>query len=349
MKSLIVLIGTSIFLLFSCFASSAEEFPWPIFLPAITTSSPCDLHDLDRCKTDSECIALGGYWYDDECNSSVTCSDIAGCYSGTLADNCPGYWAGGKIGVSINSNCSFSSVSQYGVKNSGTITTRQNNVFSGTGQTDADGCGQFTITCTNNGTAVSCNYNYANGKSGSISNAYQGVCRSPNQFLTETLAGGWTFSYSIGASFWTDYYYLSINNVSEYPPASNEYSIYGEDQYGNLIVAGYGPTYGEYSLFDGGTIIDQLFTFNYTNTNTVAGCYYQYSHSRGSWSTCYPMNGVRTATSKSLSITKSADTNYTKDQQLAKEVGAAELGDNAPLDETTIERLNSIRDRLNVK
>jgi len=349
MKSLIVLIGTNIFLLFTCLASGAEGFPWPMFLPAITASGPCDLQDLDRCRRDSECLALGGYWYEDKCNSSITCSDIAGCYSGTLSDNCPGYWAGGQIGVSINSNCSFSSVSQYGVKNSGIITNRQDNVFSGTGQTDANGCGQFAITCTNNGTAVSCNYNYANGKSGSISNAYQGVCQSPNQFLTETLAGSWTFNYTIGSSFWTDYYYLSINNVSEYPPGSNEYFIYGENQYGNLVVAKYDPTYGDYSLLDQGSIIDKLYTFNYTNTNTVAGCYYHYYHSTGSWTTCYPMNGVRADKNKSLSITKSADANYTKDQQLTKEVEAAELGNSETLDETTIERLNSIRDRLNVK
>lgn len=348
MKSLIVLIGTSIVLLFSCFASGAEKFSWPLFLPAITGSGPCDQQDLDHCRRDSECIALGGNWYDDKCNSSVTCSDIAGCYSGTLSDNCPGYWAGGQIGLSINSNCSFSSVSQYGVKNSGTITNRQNSVFSGTGQTDANGCGQFAITCTNNGTAISCNYNYANGKKGSISNTYQGICRSPNQFLTETLAGSWTFRFVI-LSTWTNYYYLNSSDVSEYPIGSNEYSIYGNNQYGNLIVAGYDPTYGEYNLFDGGTIIDALFTFNYTNTNTVAGCYYQYSHSEGSWSTCYPMNGVRTAKTKSLSITKNADTNYAKDQQLTKEIETTELGNSETLEETTIERLNSIRDRLNVK
>lgn len=159
MKNLFWLICVSLIIQFSDVAFGAEDFPWTLFLPAITMSGPCDPQDLSRCRNDSDCVDLGGYWFDNKCNIAITCTDIAGCYLGSLSDNCPGYTLGGEMGISINANCSFLSVSQYGVKSSGAITGRQEGMFSGAGQTDAEGCGQFFITCTDNSTSVSCSYN----------------------------------------------------------------------------------------------------------------------------------------------------------------------------------------------
>lgn len=333
-------------ILSASFAFGAE-FPWAMFVPATSGAGLCDAQNIEHCRTEDSCLKFGGTWFNSMCNSSITCSDIAGCYSGTMTDNCPGYWAGGKVGVTINSNCSISSVSQYGVKSYGTITARQGNVFSGSAQTDANGCGQFSITCTDNGTSISCNYRYTNGKTGSITNGNSSTCKSANQFLTESLDGNWVFNYTIGTSPFVDYYDLDIGTVREYPAGSGEYSIYGYDGYGNLVVGGYDPEYSEYSLFDSGTIIDQLYFFNYTNSNTIAGCYYQYSHNSGTWSRCYPMNGTRTSTKQAPSITKSLKIGTEKELQLLEEVEALNKGtDQFTEDQATLEMLNSVRDRF---
>jgi hypothetical protein len=47
-------------------------------------------------------------------------------------------------------------------------------------------------------------------------------------------------------------------------------------------------------LLDPGTIINEFFTFDFTGTNTVSGCYYQQTVSTGALSNCYPMSGIRT-------------------------------------------------------
>lgn len=249
----------------------------------------------------------------------------------------------GEVGVSVNTDCTFSSVSQYGVESNGRLTSRQGNVFNGSAQTDASGCGQFSVTCTDYGTSISCDYQYTNGKTGSIRNAYLGQCRSANQYLTETLAGSWKFSYTL-ISTWDDYYYLDIDSVAEYPSGSDEFSIYGTDQYGNLVVAGYDPSYKEFSLYDPGSIIDQMFTFIYTNTDTVSGCYYQYSHSSGAWSSCYAMVGNRSAPSRLPSVTEREFIDTEEKQRLLEEQGNYDLAD-----KETIEKLKALRDKFITK
>ncbi len=346
MKSFFVLVCVLGFVL-SAGSSFGAEFSWPMFVPATTGAGLCDAQNIERCRNEADCLSFGGYWFNDQCNS-FTCSDIAGCYSGTMSDNCPGYWVGGKIGISIGSNCSFASVSQYGVKVSGTITARQGNVFSGTAQTDANGCGQFSITCTDNGTSISCNYRYATGQTGSIINARQGDCIPANRFLTETLAGSWRFNYAIGSSPFVQNYSLDVRTVEEYPAGSGEFVIYGKGQYDNPVAAEYLPDDDMYALLDPGSIIDRLYNFNYTNTNSVSGCYYMYSHSSGTWSNCYPMTGTRTSTTtRALSVAKDSDISMKEEQQLLKEAeGSDEQGNDQLTDTATIEWLNSLRDRL---
>ncbi len=309
----------------SILAFGANEFPWPMFLPAITGAAGVSNDGATGVSSD------------------LTCSGIAGCYSGTLSDNCPGYWVGGKVGVTVNTDCTFSGISQYGVEINGAFTSKQGDIFTGSATTDANGCGQFSITCTDYGSSISCDYQYANGKTGTIRSAYQQQCRSNNQYLTETLAGSWIFSYTI-ISTWVDYYDLDVDSVAEYPIGSNEYSIYGDDQYGNLVVAGYDPDYGDYSLYDPGSVIDQLFTFNYTNTDTVAGCYYQYSHSSGAWSNCFPMTGTRSSTSRILNITPHEYIETEEEHRLLVEQGSDNL-----TEKVILKRLNELRDRFVAK
>jgi hypothetical protein len=229
-----------------------------------------------------------------------SCSDIAGCYSGNFVDNCPGYNVNGILGVNINSDCTFSTVSIFGVKSSGKITGRTNNTYIGRGQTDPSGCGAYNITCMDLGSSISCNYNYDNGRSGSISNGYSAQCMPPNKFLTQSLAGSWSFTYQI-ISIFQDRFYLDKNTVQESPIGSGHFYIYGVDQFNSSVIADYDPTYNNYGLFNPGSIIDQLFIFSYTNNNNIAGCYYQYSHSSGQFSSCYPVNGNRFSSTLSLS------------------------------------------------
>ncbi len=200
-------------ILFAMFTNSSlvvagANFSWPLFMPAATGVGLCGAEDVERCRNEGDCLNYGGMWYNDVCHQSITCSDIAGCYTGNLSDSCPGNSVGGKVAFTINSDGSFSTITQYAVKANGTITNRSGNQFSGLVQTDTNGCGKFTINCTNHGTSISCNYQYANGKSGSISNGKPATCKPANQFLTETLAGSWRFDYKIGNILRTDNYVL---------------------------------------------------------------------------------------------------------------------------------------------
>ena len=46
-----------------------------------------------------------------------------------------------------------------------------------------------------------------------------------------------------------------------------------------------------FSLLDPGTLIHQLFTFDFVGSNTVSGCYYQVDVADDSFSRCYDMTG----------------------------------------------------------
>jgi hypothetical protein len=269
-----------------------------------------------------------------------TCEDIAGCYSGNFTDNCPGYNVNGILGVNINFDCTFSTVSIFGVKSSGKIIDRTNNTYIGTGQTDPSGCGAYNITCTDLGSSISCNYNYDNGRSGSISNGYSAQCMPPNKFLTQSLAGSWSFTYQIISTF-QDKFYLNKNTVKESPIGSGHFYIYGVDQFNNTVIADYDPTYNNYGLFNPGSIIDQLFIFSYTNTNNIAGCYYQYSHSSGQFSSCYPVNGYRFSSTLSLSAVTENSLEMSTEKNSLLENEVEQLGmylNNSMIDPSIINR-----------
>ena len=136
-----------------------------------------------------------------------------------------------------------------------------------------------------------------------------------NQQQTERLIGTWVFTYRI-VSEWTDTYRL--NDVRESPITPGEWNIFGTDQYDNLVIAGYSPSLGMFSLFDQGITIDQFFTFDFVGSNTVSGCYYQVDKDDNSLSRCFDMTGVRTSSS-TLSSLKRALPNTTATQ--------AELGE----------------------
>lgn len=252
-----------------------KDFQWPMFLPAITS--------------------IG---------SELNCGNVAGCYEGFFTDNCSGTSVSGRINLTIREDCSFNSFSNYGVQSRGTITNRRGSTYSGPGQTDSNGCGAFNISCSGSGSTLSCNYTYNNGKVGSIPNVTSGACKPINRLKTEMLAGYWRFTYQIISSY-NSYYYLDIKYVEKSTSISGEYDIFGNDEYGGLVIGGYDTTYNDYSLYDQGSIIDRFYVFNFAGGGVVNGCYYQINNSDGSWSNCYPMSGVLLSLTKNVSATKS--------------------------------------------
>ena len=55
-------------------ASSKENFPWELFLPAITKKYECSINHISLCKDQITCDKAGGYWWSKTCNQSMSAS-----------------------------------------------------------------------------------------------------------------------------------------------------------------------------------------------------------------------------------------------------------------------------------
>lgn len=108
---------------------------------------------------------------------------------------------------------------------------------------------------------------------------------------TEMLRGQWTFAYKIFSTFTNTY---KLNNITGEKNDTGGYFIHGTDQYGDLVVAGYDPTSGRWSLLDQGSSIENFFTF-YTDGFSILpnSCYFLVTKSTGSLSKCYPLTGTK--------------------------------------------------------
>ena len=148
-----------------------------------------------------------------------------------------------------------------------------------------------------------------------------------NQLQTERLIGTWVFSYTIISEFTNTY---RLSDVRESPSTPGEWSIFGTDQFGGLVIAGYAADLEVFSLFAPGIIINWFFTFDFVGSNTVSGCYYQFVDDF--FASCYDMTGVRTSSS-TLSSLKRAQPNTTAAQAELGEVEEAErLGNEAQIE-----------------
>ncbi len=273
------------------------KFAWTMFLPAITAAN---------------------------FNQDLNCGAIAGCYSGLFSDTCSGSGVTGRINLTVSSDCSFSSISSFGVGANGNITARNGAAYSGFGRTESDGCGEFTITCNDMGSAVSCNYTYGNGRTGSMQDAPLGQCKSENRIKTEALAGSWRFTYQIISAFTNDYE-LDLNEVKASSSSPGDFIILGQGEYGNQVIAGFDASLGDYVLLDSGTIIDRYFTFSYSGNGIVSGCYYQIDSDDGSWSSCHPMRGIQNIfQSKSMNREKFSSSQYQNELGRRSEVAEGE-------------------------
>ena len=115
-----------------------------------------------------------------------------------------------------------------------------------------------------------------------------------NRQQTERLRGTWLFVYAIISTFDDAYSLTSAVEESDITPG--EYNIFGTDEFGDLVIAGYSSDLREFSLLDPGVIIDKLFTFNFSDQDTVEGCYFQVDVGTGEFSECYFMAGGRIST-----------------------------------------------------
>ena len=135
-----------------------------------------------------------------------------------------------------------------------------------------------------------------------------------NQQQTERLIGTWEFTYTIISDFESTY---RLNDVRENSSKPGEWSIFGTDEYGGLVVAGYSPSIGEFSLLGSLGDIDQYFTFDFVGSNTVSGCYYH----DADFSDCFPMTGVKTSLGTSALSRGTSALSYATAAQAQAELG----------------------------
>ena len=118
---------------------------------------------------------------------------------------------------------------------------------------------------------------------------------SENTYYTNAARsiGFWGFTFTLIDTY-TDY--LRMSTISSRRASDNNYYTYGLDYYGNIITGTYTTSSGVWDILDdSSSIISQyyVFTMNSSNSGITSGCYYQYSKSNQSWSSCFSMTGAK--------------------------------------------------------
>jgi hypothetical protein len=115
----------------------------------------------------------------------------------------------------------------------------------------------------------------------------------PNLAKTQQLVGGtWSYTYRIISTFTDRYVFTSL--VSSTPDSSGNYFVSGTGEFGNLAVGGYNVTSRFWAVLAKGSIIDEFYTFTFSDNNTVSGCYYQINPPGSTnLSNCYSLVGTR--------------------------------------------------------
>lgn len=153
--------------------------------------------------------------------------------------------------------------------------------------------------------------------------------------LTKSLAGDWRFTYTIGSSTWTKDYWLDLNDVWESSSIPGQYYIGGKDQYGDFIFAGYSIFLKKYSLLDEASAFNRYFSFSYTSSDRVSGCYYQVDTSDGSLSACYPMTGTQLSI-KSMVPNRKTAMAFTLEREFSVEKEKKELNTIEPISKKSL-------------
>ena len=144
----------------------------------------------------------------------------------------------------------------------------------------------------------------------------------------ERFRGTWQFTYTKDRAAITDTFVLS--SIIDQADDPGEWFIGGIQEDGSTAVLFYSRGLESYVL---GTDEDEgLYSFNLTSPTTVSGCYYERLSST-SFSSCYPMTGVRTSSS-TLSSVKRAQPNTTAAHAELGEIeeAAGELGNEVQIE-----------------
>jgi hypothetical protein len=121
--------------------------------------------------------------------------------------------------------------------------------------------------------------------------------------VSQRLLGDWLFGYTI-ISYWENEYLL--DTIMETTTGSSDLlNVWGVNEIGDPVIAGYSTTLDVYSLLDISPIyFYQFFLFDFLSDNSddlVAGCYFHVDPDTGDLGLCYSMEGVKLADLKSLS------------------------------------------------
>ena len=116
---------------------------------------------------------------------------------------------------------------------------------------------------------------------------------SENTYYTNAAKaiGWWNFTYTIISTF---HDYPLMSTISTRRASDNNYMNYGTDESGNVILGTYTTSTGNHEILMTGSIIDIFHVFAISSSNnTSSGCYYHYSHSSSSWTSCYSATGAK--------------------------------------------------------
>ena len=143
----------------------------------------------------------------------------------------------------------------------------------------------------------------------------------------ERFRGTWRFTYTKNGAAITETFVLNI--LIEDDDAPGEWAIGGIQDDGKGAVVFYSRDLDSYASLkaaedDEVDDVEGLYSFNLTSPTTVSGCYFE-QLSSSSFSSCYPMTGVRTSLSTSALSRATSILPYTTAAQAElAEIGAAE-------------------------
>lgn len=117
--------------------------------------------------------------------------------------------------------------------------------------------------------------------------------KPPNQVKTDELIGDWLFISEINKQPFEDSFKLIPPSFEE----NGTYFLNGTDMFNDPVIAAYLPQDAMYGLLDQWPDFDQVFLFDFTDSekNTVSGCLYLILILSEEVSPCFPMKGDRTA------------------------------------------------------
>ncbi len=156
------------------------------------------------------------------------------------------------------------------------------------------------------------------------------------------LRGNWTFEFTILSKFTYDY---TLSTIVKDTNSQGGYYIYGEDEFGDDIIATYWPDDDNWSLLDTGSIlIDRYYVF-YTDGSTILdnSCYYQITKSTKNWSRCYTLSGRKTSSTPS-SVTVKEGNELNSEEELLREGVVCE-----PIDDYTNDKFLQMKEALSIR